>query len=402
MRPASFIASFAVLSLTCLVPACASAPSETGPARAVTDEGAINTVILDESFLSTFGRDPNAGDEGPNRIATHLRYIEGELRSRDVSHLSEPLRAARVKNLNRLHDYWMAGVFPRNPVGTGRLPRFVEPAGGSVDEPRRVCAVGAMAEHDLGAAAIDAIGAKFEHALVYAIDDAAFTAWASTSGLMLEELAMIQPSYHWMERPIDDEGALTAQHVHNVLIGKNAEVNACVHAALGPRDAHPAKLSATVRIATDGHVTSTTVRGTDDAGIRACAEKEIAKAAFRSARVASTHTMDFTIQAPRNADGTLNNGYVPVVFYRTEAAVNACGALMPKTSVGALRLGVKVRYSGDGTRRVFAIAPDMLFEVSPSAEARACVVRAIESRDTPTFEGADRDFEWFYVMKTPK
>lgn len=402
MRPASFVASFAVFSLTCLVPACAAAPSETGPARAVTDEGAINSVILDESYLSTFGRAPTTGDEGPTRIATHLRYIEGELRSRDVAHLSEPLRAARVQNLNRLHDYWMAGVFPRNPVGTARLPRFVEPAGASVDEPRRVCAVGAMAEHDLGAAAIDAIGAKFEHAVVYAIDDGAFTAWASTSGLMLEELAMIQPSYHWMERPVEDDGTLTAQHVHNVLIRKNAEVNACVHDVLGAHDAHPGSLSATVRIATDGHVTSATVRGTDHAGIRACAEREIAKAAFRSARAASTHTMDFTIQGPRNADGTLNNGYVPVVFYRTEPAVSACGALMPKTGFGALRLGVKVRYSGDGHQRVFSMAADMAREVTLSPAARACVVRAIESRESPTFEGGARDFDWFYVIKTPE
>lgn len=401
MRPASLIASSAVLSLACLVPACASAPSETGPVRAVTDEGAINTVILDESFLSTFGRDPNASDEGPNRVLTHLRYVEAQLRSRDVSYLSEPLRAARVKNLNRLHDYWMAGVFPRNPVGTHRLPRFVEPAGASVDELRRVCAVGAMAEHDLGAAAIDAIGAKYEHALVYAIDDAAFTSWVSTSGLMLEELAMIQPHYDWMKPPVSDDGTLTPSLVHDVLLGKNAEVNACVHAALGPRDAHPASLSALVHIASDGKITSTTVRGTDDSGIRACAERAIATASFRPARAGSTHTMSFTIESPRNADGTLNAAYVPVVFERTEAAVNACGALMPKSSIGALRLGVKVRYSGDGSRRVFSIAPGVGYVATPSPAARACVVRAIESAETPAFAGAARDFEWFYVMKTP-
>src|SRR4051812_49578997 len=74
----------------------------------------VNAVAADTSFEVAFGRPPAADDEEWTRIATHLRFVENELRARDTSQLSDRERHARALNLQRLHDYWTAGLFPRN------------------------------------------------------------------------------------------------------------------------------------------------------------------------------------------------------------------------------------------------------------------------------------------------
>ena len=91
----------------------------------------VNGVLGDESFIATFGRRPEPGDSEGLRLRTHLVYVEQLLRERPVDHLSEEQRTARARNLDRLHDYWTAGVFPRNTVMSHRrTPVFIdEPLG---------------------------------------------------------------------------------------------------------------------------------------------------------------------------------------------------------------------------------------------------------------------------------
>src|SRR5688572_21323967 len=169
--------------------ACASSAPTTDPIPNNFSEGPINAAIGDESFGRTYGRAPNAADDDVDRITTHLRFVEATLRSRDVSHLTPARQTARIRMLDRLNAYWRAGAFPRNPIGTARVPRFVEPA--TENAGRRVCAVGAIAEPDLGPEAIDAIGARHEHDAIASIHDPAFVSWARSSGLSTDELAMI-------------------------------------------------------------------------------------------------------------------------------------------------------------------------------------------------------------------
>ena len=149
----------------------------------------VNGVLGDESFVATFGRRPGPGDSEDLRIRTHLAFVEQLLRERSVDHLSDEQRTARTRNLDRLHDYWTTGVFPRNTVVPGhRNPVFVDEAG-------RICAVGYLFEQDMGREAAERINARHRTATVFEIDDPVLGKWLATSGLTLEEAAMIQPAY---------------------------------------------------------------------------------------------------------------------------------------------------------------------------------------------------------------
>ena len=149
----------------------------------------VNGVLGDESFIATFGRRPGPSDSEDLRLRTHLAYVEQLLRLRPVDHLSEDLQEARVLNLDRLHQYWTTGVFPRNTVVPDhRSPVFI-------DEHGRICAVGYLFERDLGREAAESINARYQTATIFEIDDPVLGEWLATSGLTQEEAAMIQPAY---------------------------------------------------------------------------------------------------------------------------------------------------------------------------------------------------------------
>ena len=64
------------------------------------------------------------------RIQKHLRIVERELTIRNTSHLSPRLKAERQRNIEHLHDYWTAGVFPKNmDFCDRRVPYFKDAAG---------------------------------------------------------------------------------------------------------------------------------------------------------------------------------------------------------------------------------------------------------------------------------
>ena len=56
------------------------------------------------------------------RVRAHLDSAERELRAAAVTGLSISQRAARARALDRLHEYWVRGVYPRN---TDFLRQFV-------------------------------------------------------------------------------------------------------------------------------------------------------------------------------------------------------------------------------------------------------------------------------------
>jgi hypothetical protein len=387
MRPAPLL----------LVPLLFSGGCTTGP-EPDRDEAPINAFIGDTSFEATYGRHPNASDEEWTRIVTHLRFVEAELRARDVSHLPYAARQARVLNLQRLHEYWTAGLFPRNRPGTARTPRFVEPAAPALVSPRRVCAVGALAEADLGAAAIDGIGAKYTFNEIHDIHDPAFLAWAKGSGLSLDELAMIQPTYDF-ENP---EFEQHKRHVQDVLASREGSMNACVHSVLSPRERHPATLVAFVQVDGRGNASRATIQGTDDPRIRACGEKVLKTTRFQgSPGVSGTSgTRSYTITGPRLPDGGIDPGYPPVVLGRAKAAVDRCGTSLPATPAGQARVMVKTVFFADGTIHVRDVSFYPAAEANPSARVSACVLQAIEVLDGPQFLGDAKTFEFVYLMST--
>jgi hypothetical protein len=164
----------------------------------------INPVIGDLSFVARHGRAPTAGDDATERVATHLAFAEGVLRSADVSHLTPGLRSKRAELLDELSAYVRARRFPLPEATRGRLPAFVDACGVR-------CAVAALVEHDWGEAAVRALDDAFHAAFVSQIDAPEFDTWIATSGLTRAELALVQPTYALPPQPVQTIVATTLE-----------------------------------------------------------------------------------------------------------------------------------------------------------------------------------------------
>lgn len=141
------------------------------------------------------------------RIREHLSSVEAYLRALDTSHLSAELQAERARNLDRLHDYWVAGVFPRNDVVDYPTPIFIDDGG-------RACAVGyLMIESGWGDAA-RAVSHQQNLAFVEGIESPKLGEWVAQSGLTVQEAAWIQPFYEppdcYSECPCDVDPVCTS------------------------------------------------------------------------------------------------------------------------------------------------------------------------------------------------
>ena len=222
-----------------------------------------------------------------------------------------------MRNLDRLHDYWTAGFFPASDVEGARRPRFVDD---DADAPlaweseMRLCAVGYLLAADLGAEAARAIAADFQYAAVGDIRSEVLDDWAATSGLYLDELAAIQPTYGFRPRP--QPARLDPATVRSLLQTREAQVNACVHDRLGPHQAHPTRIDARVTVAMDGRVTavalSTGLDPVDDFAVQACVADVISAMRFprfRGEAVTAAHA--FSVIGPTTR-GRLNPAYLPV------------------------------------------------------------------------------------------
>jgi hypothetical protein len=152
----------------------------------------VSPVLGDASMVAGYvpsldGLAPEAVEQA--RVRGHLRWAHDLLAAADTSQLPPGLRIARSRNLARLARYAEAGVFPRNDDHPdARRPTFIDARG-------RICAVGALFEHDRGHASAERIARDHKYALIAQIGDPELAAWQRTSGFTLAELAMIQPAY---------------------------------------------------------------------------------------------------------------------------------------------------------------------------------------------------------------
>ena len=148
----------------------------------------VNAVLENRSFRALFGRAPSPNTPERLRLRTHLAYVEALLRSRRRPSLSETQRARRAALLDRLHEYWVRGRFPRNTAVPGRSPVFI-------DERGRLCAVGALIAASAGRDLAERIDARYPLADVREMEMPAIDRWAERNGFTRRELAMIQPMY---------------------------------------------------------------------------------------------------------------------------------------------------------------------------------------------------------------
>src|SRR3989449_4116414 len=124
------------------------------------------------------------------RIRTHLAVVERELRAKDVSSLTVAQRAARARNLDVLHEYWMRGIFPQNTDFPGqRVPYFIDRYGTR-------CAMAYLIEQSGGGDLVTRVAATHNNARIPELrTDPDLGAWLWRNGITLEEAARIQPAY---------------------------------------------------------------------------------------------------------------------------------------------------------------------------------------------------------------
>ncbi len=125
------------------------------------------------------------------RIRTHLATVERALRARDVSRLSPTQRAARARNLDVLHRYWTAGVFPTNTdFPSERMPYFVDRYGVR-------CAMAYLIEQSGGGGLVARVAATNNNARIRELkNDPELVTWLDANGLTAAEAARIQPEYY--------------------------------------------------------------------------------------------------------------------------------------------------------------------------------------------------------------
>ena len=157
--------------------------------QTVANKQTVNPIIGDISFVSKFGHQPDGATNDQLRIRTHLEYVENLLRQKDVSALSVDLKNKRNHLLDLLHNYWTAGVFPKNyDYSDQRKPCFI-------DKDNTICAVGYLVEQTTSRQVADQINSKHQYDELLAMNDNTVDKWISTSGISKEECAMIQPTY---------------------------------------------------------------------------------------------------------------------------------------------------------------------------------------------------------------
>jgi hypothetical protein len=155
------------------------------------DARSADFIVGDGDFNQVRPEHPT--DPATERInhTLRLQYIEQLLRSRDVSDMPEELRAERMRNLDRLHNYWVRAEYPVNyDHPTAWEPCFIDRDGA-------VCAVGYLVEQSVGRDVAEKINARYHFATVKKIDAPELAGWIEHSGLTKAEVVTIQGPGMW-------------------------------------------------------------------------------------------------------------------------------------------------------------------------------------------------------------
>lgn len=123
-------------------------------------------------------------------IQLHLKLVEVELRKNCKENLSSEQKNNRLRMLDVLRAYWLAGKFPKNTVHKERMPYFIDIEG-------TACAVGQLIITSGYSGVAEKISKEhnngYIHDLIILYPD--IINWAYQHGFTIEELAWIQPCY---------------------------------------------------------------------------------------------------------------------------------------------------------------------------------------------------------------
>lgn len=146
----------------------------------------IYSIVGDGEFNQVMREIPSDPATELRNHTERLRYIEGLLRSVDVSDMPAELQAERSRNLDRLHNYWTRGRYPLNYDH----PNAWEPC--FIDRDGAICAVGYLVEQSEGRAVAEKINSTYHFATIKEIDAPELDRWIEGSGLTKAEVVTIQ------------------------------------------------------------------------------------------------------------------------------------------------------------------------------------------------------------------
>jgi len=154
-------------------------------------EGEVINIIIGDIALKNISNGNNIMNES-TKIKAHLQYVENLLR---MSPSFPEEGNERIHNIELLHRYWNEGIFPKGEhhhINMKRRPNFRDSQG-------NLCAVGYLIQHGSygGQELVDRI--TYKHAFDYVKNMCLpeLLAWQENSGLTVDELAMIQPTYEF-------------------------------------------------------------------------------------------------------------------------------------------------------------------------------------------------------------
>ncbi len=123
------------------------------------------------------------------RLRSHFDSVDTELKSRDVSQLTDAQRARREHLTLWLRDYRNAGSFPRNDKFEYAVPFFRDTDG-------TLCAMAYLIDRSGRKDIVEKVATTRNNAYIRElVDDPALVAWLDSSGLSAPEAGRIQPSY---------------------------------------------------------------------------------------------------------------------------------------------------------------------------------------------------------------
>ena len=147
-------------------------------------------------------------------IQTHLRLVIAQLEQANVSHLTDAQLSQRQDHINTLQIYLDGGVFPQNVFVPGRRPVFIDPWGTH-------CAVGHLIATSGHPELAHAINREHQLDFLRDISTAGLSEWQVESGLSMDELALIQPTYVSYELEYPKE-------IEDLILGDSAAITKAV------------------------------------------------------------------------------------------------------------------------------------------------------------------------------
>lgn len=123
-------------------------------------------------------------------LRQHFELVIERLKNAHTNGLSRSQLNQRSANIQRLVEYMDDGVFPKNVFVVGRRPVFIDPWGTH-------CAVGHLIASSGHAELAQRINREHRLDELKNIKTEGLSEWQQASGLRIEELALIQPHYHF-------------------------------------------------------------------------------------------------------------------------------------------------------------------------------------------------------------